>query len=149
MKADKFVCHDFDFCRLSRVAVIIKTFHRYSYEQVSYILEHKYQVVRYKLPDGKICEGYLAKDGGPDYMDVIPGTHASADFLTHLAFNHFVQNMPYYREMYRLNDYDMFLSNWLKKDAESTKRQLETLNNMAMEKDAIVNYDEAWCKVKV
>lgn len=83
MKADKSVRHDFDFCRLPKEAVIIKTFHKYSYEQVSYILEHKYQVVRYKLPDGRICEGYLSKDGGPDYMDVVPGTHASADFLAH------------------------------------------------------------------
>ena len=83
MKADKSVCHDFDFCRLPKEAVIIKTFHKYSYEQVSYILEHRYQVVRYKLPDGRICEGYLSKDGGPDYMDVVPGTHASADLLAH------------------------------------------------------------------
>lgn len=154
MKADKSVCHDFDFCRLPKEAVIIKTFHKYSYEQVSYILEHRYQVVRYKLPDGRICEGYLSKDGGPDYMDVVPGTHASADFLAHLAFNHFVLNVPYYREMYRLNDHGMFLSrmtltNWLEKGAGFTKRLVETLKNMAMEKDAVVNCDETWCKVKV
>lgn len=57
MKADKSVRHDFDFCRLPKETVLIKTFHKYSYEQVGYIPEHKYQVVRYKLPDGKISEG--------------------------------------------------------------------------------------------
>ena len=154
MKADKSVRHDFDFSRLPKDAVIIKTFYKYSYEQVSYIQEHRYQVVRYKLADGKIRESYLSKDGGPDYIDMVPGTHASADFLAHLAFNHFVLNVPYYREMYRLSDHGMSLSrmtliNWLEKGARFTKGLVETLKNMAMEKDSIVNCDETWCKVKV
>ena len=62
MKADKSVCHDSDFSRLPKDAVIIKTFYKYSYQQISYILEHKYQVIRYKQSDGKICESYLFKD---------------------------------------------------------------------------------------
>ena len=48
MKADKTVCHDSDFSHLPKDAVIIKTFYKYSYQQISYILEHKYQVIRYK-----------------------------------------------------------------------------------------------------
>ena len=62
MKADKSVCHDSDFSWLPKDAVIIKTFYKYSYQQISYILEHKYQVIRYKQSDGKICESYLSKD---------------------------------------------------------------------------------------
>ena len=62
MKADKSVCHDSDFSRLPKDAVIIKTFYKYSYQQISYILEHKYQVIRYKQSDGKIRESYLPKD---------------------------------------------------------------------------------------
>ena len=62
MKADKSVCHDSDFSRLPKDAVIIKTFYKYSYQQISYILEHKYQVIRYKQSDGKIRESYLFKD---------------------------------------------------------------------------------------
>ena len=62
MKADKSVCHDSDFSRLPKDAVIIKTFYKYSYQQISYILEHKYQVIRYKQSDGKIRESYLSKD---------------------------------------------------------------------------------------
>ena len=83
MKADKSVCHDSDLCRLPKDAVVIKTLYKYSYEQVSYILEHKYQVVRYKQSDGKIMEGYFPKSGGPDQVDVVSGTHASAYFLIH------------------------------------------------------------------
>ena len=154
MKADKSVCHDSDLGRLPKDAIVIKTFYKYSYEQVSYILEHKYQVVRYKRSDDKIMEGYFPKSGGPDKIDVVPGTHASADFLAHLAFNHFVLDVPYYREMYRLNDHGMFLSrmtltNWLEKGAGFTRGLVETLKNMALEKDAVVNCDETWCKVKV
>jgi len=62
MKADKSVCHDSDFSRLPKDAVIIKTFYKYSYQQISYILEHKYQITRYKQSDGKIRESYLSKD---------------------------------------------------------------------------------------
>ncbi len=62
MKADKSVCHDSDFSRLPKDAVIIKTFYKYSYQQISYILEYKYQVIRYKQSDGKIDESYLFKD---------------------------------------------------------------------------------------
>ena len=84
MKADKSVCHDSDLGRLPKDAVVIKTFYKYSsYKQVSYILEHKYQVVRYKRSDGKIMEGYFPKSVGPDKVDVVPRTHESADFLAH------------------------------------------------------------------
>ena len=137
MKADKSVCHDSDFSRLPKDAVIIKTFYKYSYQQISYILEHKYQVIRYKQSDGKIREGYFPKAGEPDYIDVVPGTHASADFLAHLAFNHFVLNVPYYREMYRLSDHKMSLSrmtlvNWLAKGAAFTSTLIERLKDRSM-----------------
>ena len=62
MNADKSVCHDSDFSRLPKDAVIIKNFYKYSYQQISYILEHKYQVIRYKQSDGKIRKSYLSKD---------------------------------------------------------------------------------------
>lgn len=154
MKADKSVCHESDLSKLPQDAVVIKTFYKYAYEQVSYILEHQYQVVRYKTADGKIREEYLPKEKGPERIDVVPGTHASGDFLAHLAFNHFVLNIPYYREMYRINDHSMSLSrmtlvNWLHKGATFTTKLVEALKDMAMEKDSIVNCDETWCKVKV
>ena len=154
MKADRYVCHESDLSKLPHDAVVIKTFYKYAYEQVSSILEHRYQVVRYKTGDGKIREEYIQKENGPERIDVVPGTHASGDFLAHLAFNHFVLNIPYYREMYRINDHSMSLSrmtlvNWLDKGAAFTAKLVEALKAMATEKDSIVNCDETWCKVKV
>lgn len=154
MKADRSVCHDSDFSLLPKGSAIIKTFYKYSYEQVSYILEHRYQVVRYKQSDGTIREGYFPKDGEPERMDVVPGTHASADFLAHPAFSHFVLNVPYYREMYRLKGHKMSLSrmtlvNWLAKGAAFTGSLIGSLKDRAMVKDSILNCDETWCKVRV
>ena len=154
MKADRYVCHESDLSKLPHDAVVIKTFYKYAYEQVSSILEHRYQVVRYKTGDGKIREEYIPKENGPERIDVVPGTHASGDFLAHLAFNHVVLNIPYYREMYRINDHSMSLSrmtlvNWLDKGAAFTAKLVEALKAMATEKDSIVNCDETWCKVKV
>lgn len=154
MKADRYVCHESDLSKLPHDAVVIKTFYKYAYEQVSIILEHRYQVVRYKTGDGKIREEYIPKENGPERIDVVPGTHASGDFLAHLAFNHFVLNIPYYREMYRINDHSMSLSrmtlvNWLDKGAAFTAKLVEALKAMATEKDSIVNCDETWCKVRV
>ena len=154
MKADRYVCHESDLSKLPHDAVVIKTFYKYAYEQVSSILEHRYQVVRYKTGDGKIREEYIPKENGPERIDVVPGTHASGDFLAHLAFNHFVLNIPYYREMYRINDHSMSFSrmtlvNWLDKGAAFTAKLVEALKAMATEKDSIVNCDETRCKVKV
>lgn len=89
MQADKSVCHVSDLSRLSEGSVVIKTFYKYAYEQVIYILEHRYEVVRYKIFDGKLREAYLSKEGEFERIDVVPGTHASGGFLVHLAFNHF------------------------------------------------------------
>ena len=78
------------------------------------------KVMSYKRmkADKSICHGFG--------LSRLPeGTHASGDFLAHLAFNHFVLNVPYYREVYRLNDQCMSLSritliNWLHKGAAFT-----------------------------
>ena len=61
MKADKSVCHDADFNRLPKDAVIIKTFYKYSYQQISDILEHKYQVIRYKQSEAKFAKATFPK----------------------------------------------------------------------------------------
>ena len=74
--------------------------------------------------------------------------------LKKLAFNHFVLNIPYYHEMYRLSDHKMSLSrmtlvNWRAKGAAFTSALIEKLKDRAMVKDSIVNCDETWCKVKM
>ena len=88
MSADNTVCHNSDIGRLPAGAVIIKRFRKYAYEQVSRLVEHDYEVIRYKTPDGKIHEGYFPFSGHPEIIDVVPGTHASGsrgrDALKHI-----------------------------------------------------------------
>ncbi len=120
MKAGKFVSHDSDMGQLPKEAKVLKIFFKYSYEQISEIVEHQYQVVRYKMTDGKIYEGYFPKKGEPEIIDKVPGTHASCNFLAYLAFNKYVLDTPFYREVLRIMDEQMrvcrmTLSNWLAK----------------------------------
>ncbi|WP_250721879.1 IS66 family transposase [Bacteroides fragilis] len=154
MRADRSVCHACDPTKLPEGALIIKRMRRYSYEQVSSIIEHDYEVIRYKTVDGTIRDGYFPIDGEPEIMDVIPGTHASSTFMAYLAFNKYVLDTPLHREISRILDEDMRLSrmtltNWLEKGSFHINKLIGFLKDRCLEKDAIVNCDETWCKVKV
>lgn len=153
MSADNTVCHNSDIRQLPAGAKIIKRFRKYAYEQVSKLIEHDYEVIRYKTADGKIHEGYFPFSGQPEIIDVVPGTHASASFLAYLAFNKYVLDTPLYREMYRLSGESMRLSrmslaNWLEKGSTHFTGLIAYLKNTCLEKDSIVNCDETWCRVK-
>lgn len=153
MSADNTVCHNSDVRQLPEGATIIKRFRKYAYEQVSKLVEHDYEVIRYKTSDGKIHEGYFPFSGQPEIMDIVPGTHASSSFLAYLAFNKYVLDTPLYREMYRLSDESMRLSrmsltNWLEKGSTHFSGLVSYLKDTCLEKDSIVNCDETWCRVK-
>lgn len=135
MKVDKTVCHRSDLNRLPAGATVIKLLHRYSYEQVSSIVEHDYELIRYKTFEGTIIDGYFPRAGAPEVIDVVSGTHASSSFLAYLVFNKYVLDIPLYRELVRMMDELMQVSRM-------------TLTNW-LEKDSIVNCDETWCRVKV
>ena len=154
MKAGKSVSHRSDMGKLPKEAQVLKVFFKYSYEQISEILEHQYQVVRYKMPDGKIYEGYFPKSGEPEIIDKVPGTHASSNFLAYLAFNKYVLDTPFYREILRIMDEKMrvcrmTLSNWLAKGGTYMAELVKVLKNMCLEKDSVINCDETWCRVKI
>lgn len=153
-QADRSVCHACDLTKLPEGALVIKRTRRYSHEQVSSIIEHDYEVIRYKTVDGTIRDGYFPIDGEPEIMDVIPGTHASSTFMAYLAFNKYVLDTPLYREISRILDEDTRLSrvtltNWLEKGSFHINKLIGFLKDRCLEKDAIVNCDETWCKVKV
>lgn len=153
MSADNTVCHNSDIRQLPAGSKIIKRFRKYAYEQVSKLVEHDYEVIRYKTSDGKIHEGYFPFSGQPEIIDVVPGTHASGSFLAYLAFNKYVLDTPLYREMYRLSGESMRLSrmsltNWLEKGSTHFCVLIAYLKNTCLEKDSIVNCDETWCRVK-
>ena len=154
MTADKSVCHRSDNSRLPEGAEIIKVLHKYSYEQVSEIVEHEYEVIRYKTSGGEICDGYFPCEGEPEIVDLVPVTHASGSFLAYLAFNKYVLDTPLYRENSRIKDESIFISrmtltNWLEKGAGYINEMIKILKDNCLEKDSFVNCDETWCMVKV
>lgn len=153
MRADESVAHPSDPGKLPAGAIFVKFGNRYAYEQVSRIVEHNYQSLVYRL-DGKLYEGYFPADGGPEIIDIVPGTHASASFMAYLAFNSYVLDTPAYREVQRIMDEKMrvsrmTLTNWLHKGSLLATGVVRELKKMCLEKDSVVNCDETWCRVKV
>ena len=83
-----------------------------------------------------------------------PGTHATIDMLVELAFNKYMMETPVYREMTRLMELRFrtcrqTLLNWLVKGANHLKHIVPVLKDIALEKNAFVNCDETWCRVKM
>ncbi len=83
-----------------------------------------------------------------------PGTHATIDMLVELVFNKYMMETPVYREMIRLMELKFktcrqTILNWLMKGSKHLKLLIPVLKEMALDKDAIVNCDETWCRVKM
>ncbi len=153
MCADKKIVHKSDRTKLPAGAVIIEIKTGYSYEQVSQIIEHGWEIIRYKTADGKICEGYFPAEGEPLYVDKVEGTHASSDFMAHLAFNKYVLDTPLYREMYRIVNEKMSLSrqtltNWLHKGGFFINEIVDRIMDLCICDGADINGDETWTRVK-
>ncbi len=153
MKADMSVEHKSDLGKIPAGAVIIEVKRSYSYEQVSQIVEHNWEVVRYKTTDGKICEAYFPAEGEPLYVDKLDGTHASSGFMAHLAFNKYVLDTPLYREMYRIVNEKMSLArqtltNWLYKGSFFINEIVDRIMDVCICDGADVNGDETWTRVK-
>jgi len=158
MYADNRVVHESDRNFLPEGATIIKSVYESTYEQVSYIVQHDYEMIIYKDKNGKIHKGYFPKadaDGERQaVIDRFPGTHASCSLLANLVFNKYHMNTPVYREMVRLLNNNMNVSrntvyNWFVKGSEHLKKVLPTLKDLLLAKDAVVHCDETWCRVKV
>ena len=153
MEADTTVTHRSDKTRLPAGAQILKTMTRYGYEHKVSVIEHEYELVVYKLGD-TITTAYLPVEGEPEVIDIVPGTHASADMLATLAYHRFTLDVPLYREIGYLWDEGFRLSrktltNWLHKGSLLLTPVIEELKRIALEKDSIINCDETWCRVKV
>lgn len=85
MGADRTITHPFDRSRLPEGAVVISVFKRYAYEQTLSLVEHEYELVKYKL-GGKFFTEYLpAQDDSHQVVDRVKGTKASADFHTAIS----------------------------------------------------------------
>lgn len=154
MYADNRIVHESDTSLLPEGSTVIKTVIESTYEQVSYIVQHDYEMIIYKDKDGVMRKGYFPKTEEPKAIDRIPGTHASCSLLANLVFNKYHMNTPVYREMVRLLNNKMNVSrntiyNWFVKGSEYLKKVLPTLKERLLAKGAVVNCDETWCRVKV
>ena len=158
MFADNRVLHESDVNLLPEGATVIKSVIESTYEQVSYIVQHDYEMIIYKDKDGKIRKGYFPKvsveSENDTLIDRFPGTHASCSLLANLVFNKYHMNTPVYREMVRLLNNKMNVSrntvyNWFVKGSDQLKKVLPVLKEKLLAKGAVVNCDETWCRVKV
>ena len=155
MFADNRIIHGTDVNLLPEGATLIKSVYESTYEQVSYIVQHDYEMIIYKDKNGIICKGYFPKVGAETENETVvnrfPGTHASFSLLANLIFNKYHMNTPVYREMVRLLNNKMNVSrntvyNWFVKGSEYLKKVLPMLKEKLLAKGAVVNCDETWCK---
>ena len=155
MFADNRVLHESDVNLLPEGATIIKSVYESTYEQVSYIVQHDYEMIIYKDKDGIMRKGYFPKVSAEaeneTVIDRFPGTHASCSLLANLVFNKYHMNTPVYREMVRLLNNKMNVSrntvyNWFAKGSEYLKKVPLMLKEKLLAKGAVVNCDETWCR---
>ena len=154
MNADRREIHESDRNLLPEGATYLWSEYKSSYDQVSYIVQHDYEIIVYKDKNGKMCCGYFPKADEPSVIDCFPGTHASSSLLANLVFNKYHMNTPVYREMVRLLNNRMNMSrntvyNWFVKGSEYLNKVLPVLKEKLLAKGAVVNCDETWCRVKV
>lgn len=141
--------HPCDRSRLPEGSVIISTEMRKVFDRVCYVVEHDFEYITYRLSDGSMRTDHFPMEGDTEQVRCIPGTHATADLLSNLAFNKYGQMTPLYREIDRFRNESMLLSrqtltNWLVKAAEMLEKLLPSLKAKALAPGSIVNADETW-----
>ena len=156
MKASRRILHKSDLSKLPEGSEIIRIYdQKYSFEQRVEVIQHDRQMVVYKTKEGEVKTAYLPYDDEDvESFRRVPGTHATSDLIAYIIFNKYLMETPFYRELKRLMEEDMricdgTLSNWLGKGVPHLKKMIPYLLAMALEKDAIVNCDETWCRVRM
>ena len=156
MEASRKVFHKSDINRIPAGAVFIGFETRKRFDEVHYIVEHDYQLVKYKTAEGKIELAYLPPVEEPhqEMMKCFPGTHASTELLSNLIVNKYQICTPLHRELIRMFAHNMSLSektltNWLGKVACRLNEMLPALKAKALEAGTAVNCDETWCRVRI
>lgn len=119
------------------------------------IEELQYEMVIALDPDGREVELYLPDDGvSPETVECFPHTMASPEMMTSTVIDHYILNVPYYRLWQHHLDCGLHTSrqtyiNWMYQLYTHAKNLIPYLLDIAVTKDAIVNCDETWCKVKM
>ena len=156
MEASRKVFHKSDKSRIPAGAVFIGFETRKRFDEVHYIVEHDYQLVKYKTADGRIELAYLppVEEKHQEMLKSFPGTHASTELLSNLIVNKYQICTPLHRELTRMLAHNMSLSektltNWLDKVSKFLYKMLPALKAKALEAGTAVNCDETWCRVRI
>lgn len=95
----------------------------------------------------------LDEDGEP-IVDCVPGTSATSEMIAQLTIDHYLNNVPYNRlsNYYKdcgLRQVRQSLINWIGRASEPLAKLIPLMLDKAVTKDAVINCDETWCKVRV
>lgn len=95
----------------------------------------------------------LDEDGEP-IVDCVPGTSATSEMLAQLTTDHYMNNIPFYRLCNYYKDCGLqmvrqSMINWIGRASEPLSKLIPMLIDRAITKDAVINCDETWCKVRV
>lgn len=117
------------------------------------LVEKRFEMVHYVEKGKKPKWGYFPKEGNPEFVTKFDGTKATPEFLQAIAYEVYVKNVTFGLLHQWLTDMGMTVSantlrNWLKKGKVYLDQLVESLKEVALEKDSIVNCDETWCKVR-
>ena len=117
------------------------------------LVEKRFEMVHYVEKGKKPKWGYFPKAGNPEFVTKFDGTKATPEFLQAIAYEVYVKNVTFGLLHQWLTDMGMTVSpntlrNWLKKGNIYLDQLVESLKEVALEKDSIVNCDETWCKVR-
>ena len=109
-------------------------------------------MLQYELK-GKTHWGYFPKAENEGEIIKVSGTKASPEFMQAIAYEVYLKGVTFGNLHKWLKDIGMSISkntlrNWLKKGKVYLDNLIPSLKEMALEKGAIVNCDETWCKVR-
>ena len=117
------------------------------------LVEEQFEMVQYVEKGRKPRWGYFPREGHPQVVTKFDGTKITPGFLQAIAYEVYVKNVTFGLLHRWLGDMGMSVSentlrNWLKKGKGYLDRMVVELKRIALEKDAVVNCDETWCKVR-
>jgi len=102
----------------------------------------------------KVKYGPVLDEEGEPIVDCVSGTSATSEMLAQLTVDHYMNNIPYYRLCSYYKDCGLQMArqsmiNWIGRAGEPLARLIPLILDRAVTKDAVINCDETWCKVRV
>ena len=147
------IVHKSDRSRVPEGSRVIETKNVVLYSLEMSLVAHEYELLHVVEPGKKPVWKYYPKAGHPDRIMRFDGTKATPEFMQALAYEVYMKNVTFGLLHKWVQDMGMTVSkntlrNWLKKGKKHLDSLIPMLKDAALEKDAIVNCDETWCKVR-